>query len=440
MLIRFAVKNFASFCEEQTLSMERSPATLLSNHINEDTSGGFKTLRGAVVYGANASGKSNLIEAMNFAKNFILHDNKSNKDTSFRLSDETKDQPSSFDFEFKIDGEAFSYGFESKGRIVVKEWLYKIKHNSEFDTLIFERGDKKNGKADITFNQKINGAKLTPNEVTALKTIAEGTPDNALFLSDSKKRNLTYFLKPLKWFEEKLLIIKNGRAPIHLGLEFMVINDNVFCDFLNKLLQSADTGVHKVELQDFDNKTNEMIPPKLLEDITENLKINESAFISNGGSRYLVTKEDEEIKTKRLVTFHKNKAGNDIRFELSEESDGTLRLIEFAPAFFDTKTKGVVLVIDELDRSLHPALTEMFHGAHFNNTDRKNAQLILATHEHYLLSQEFYRRDEIWFVEKNEYGESRLYSLNDYSLRYDKNIRKDYLLGRYGATPHVRKL
>ena len=125
MLIRFTVKNFASFSEEQTLSMVKSRASLLPSHINEDKSGEFQTLRGAVIYGANASGKSNLVDAIHFARNAILDDNKSNKDTSFKLSDETKGQPSSFNFEFKIEGEAFSYGFESQRRIINREWLNK---------------------------------------------------------------------------------------------------------------------------------------------------------------------------------------------------------------------------------------------------------------------------------------------------------------------------
>jgi AAA15 family ATPase/GTPase len=442
MLIRFTVKNFASFSEEQTLSMVKSRASLLPSHINEDKSGEFQTLRGAVIYGANASGKSNLVDAIHFARNAILDDNKSNKDTSFKLSDETKGQPSSFNFEFKIEGEAFSYGFESQRRIINREWLYKIKRHSDVDTLIFER-EKKNGeKANIRFGEiKNNGNTLNDDEKFALKTIAEGTPDNALFLNDAKRRNLKYFIKPLRWFEEKLLIIQTESEQFQLGLEVMLVNDKDFSDFLNKLLQSADTGVHKVEFENFDNKTTKVLSQEILEQIGGSLAEGVSALIVNGSKRILIIKEGGEIKTKRLVTFHKDKSGSDIRFELDEESDGTLRLIEFAPAFFDKNTLDRVLVIDELDRSLHPAITEMFHNAHYNSTERRNSQLILATHEHYLLSQKFYRRDEIWFVEKDKYGQSSLYSLNEYKgKRYNKDVQKDYLLGRYGATPHVREL
>jgi len=437
MLIRFTVKNFKSFWDEQSLSMVKGRESRLPHHINADETGGFKTLRGAVLYGSNASGKSNLIEAIRYAQNFIVHNHKGNTDLQFRLDAEALKSPSSFDFEFKIDNKAFSYGFESKGKEVVREWLYEIDSSGQ-DRRIFERFPKTGDKADIKFGERIKKEiKLTKDtkDWNDIEAIARTTPDDTLFLYDSKKRNLKFFLKQFKWFEKKLRILSPE------SIEPFFTEDDAFIAFLTKVLKAADTGISEVRLQKEDDFSKIKIPPEIKERIRKDLKNGGFVFIANSvGLRLVIKKDDNNLCVNRLVTVHKTKSGDEIEFDLKDESDGTRRLIDVAPAFFSCNASDRVLIIDELDRSLHPIITEMLHGAHFDNLSRINSQLILATHEHYLLSQEFYRRDEIWFVEKDNFGISKLYSLSEYKERHDKDIEKAYLLGRYGAKPNVRRL
>lgn len=438
MLIRFTVKNFLSFHEAQSLLMIRGKEQRLGHHLNSDESGGFKTLRGAVIYGANASGKSNLIEALKYSKSFIANNKKSSHVKSFKLEGKSYLEPSSFDFEFKIDGKAYSYGFESRGSIVIREWLFEIarKNSVEIKEIkLFERHPKTGDKADISFNDKM--LKLSAQEQIDLHSAGRITPDDTLFLYHAKKSNIKCFMKPLKWFEEKLLVMQTESYPSPL-LEQSISNDEQFVAFLNRLLKAADTGIDHVKLVKLEGDLSKDIPTEIIDRVSTVLGEEESVFLKGPkGRRILISKKSGGLVAERLVAVRKSREGKDIEFELYEESEGTQRLMDLAPFFFESHAPDRVLVIDELDRSLHPKITQMFHDAHFSNNERMNAQLILATHEHYLLDQKFYRRDEIWFVEKNEYGESKIYPLSAYNIRHDKDIEKDYLLGRYGATPYV---
>jgi AAA15 family ATPase/GTPase len=435
MLIRFTVKNFGSFLEEQSLSMIKGKGTKLPNHINADETAGFKTLRGAVIYGANASGKSNLIRAMNYARNFIVHNQKKDKIEQFRLDSATLEQPSSFNFEFKIGDQAYSYGFESKGTKVCGEWLYEIFSTKE-DKLLFSRGEKLEDKANIEFGTSITNQISDQKERADLLAIARTTPDDALFLYDAKHRNINHFLEPFDWFEKILLILSPE------SIEPFVTKDGKFMEFLDRILKAADTGIIGVRLNR-DEDLSRFLPPSLVERLQKNLESEgDSAFVAapHHKQRFSIVREKGKLCSYRLVTLHKDREGNEIPFELSDESDGTRRLIDLAPAFLSEQATNRVLVIDEMDRSLHPMITQMLHDLHYNDDARINGQMILATHEHYLLCQEFYRRDEIWFVEKDQFGISKIKSLSEYKIRYDKDVEKDYLLGRYGATPFVRKL
>jgi len=439
MLIRFTVKNFSSFLEEQSLSMIKTTERRLPNHVCKDKTGGFQTLRGAVIYGSNAAGKSNLIKAMGYAREFIVSDEKMDRKQNFKLDTKSAQEPSSFNFEFKIDGKAYSYGFESLGSKVFGEWLYQIHHNKP-DIMLFERKPKKDGQANITFNKKALN-KLIKNPEHAwddLYAIARTTPDDMLFLYDAKNRNITMFLSPLKWFKEKLLIVYPNTG-LSSAKELLSKDKEYFINFITKLLKIADIGINGFKLKPIEN-TKATFPPEIIENLDKNLKENVVALLDFDYEKMIATKEAGEVCIYRLITVHKTKEGKEIEFELREESDGTRRLIDLAPAFFSKNVPDRVLVFDELDRSLHPMVTEMLHDAHYNDSSDKNGQMILATHEHYLLRQDLYRRDEIWFVAKDQYGISKIFSLSEFKERYDKDIEKNYLLGRYGATPCIGKL
>jgi len=156
------------------------------------------------------------------------------------------------------------------------------------------------------------------------------------------------------------------------------------------------------------------------------------------GLSLLIKKIPKGLVAERIVTIHHDQEKKEVVFELNEESAGTRRLIDLAPVFFDPENDGRTIIIDEMDRSLHPTITRLLHKAHYEDLSNENNQLIIATHEHYLLSQDYFRRDEIWFVEKDRTGNSELFSLTEFDgVRFDKDIQKDYLIGRYGAVPNI---
>lgn len=435
MLIRFTLKNFGSFLNEQTLSLLKGKETQLTDHLNEDTSGNLKTLRGAIIYGANASGKSNLLEAIKYARDKVVFNNNEESSFQFLLDETAASCPSSFDFEFKIDNKAYAYGFEVLGKNIIREWLYEIS-SKKSDKMLFERHPKTTDTADIKFGSTIS--KMSGQAWQDLQAAARTTPDDTLFLHDAKRRNIKLFLTPLRWFESKLRVLSpDSVQPFSEQRQDFLV-------FLEDLLKAADVGIQRVDLVRESDLSKFNLPTSMLKEMDERLQEGGTGFVAGtmpqNRIRLLIQKEEGQLCAYRLVTVHRAKDGTEVRFELDRESDGTRRLIDIAPAFFSKDVPDSVLVADELDRSLHPLITEMLHNAHYSDKSRINGQLILATHEHYLLSQEFYRRDQIWFVEKDRQGISRLYSLTDYQVRHDKDIEKDYLLGRYGATPYIRNL
>ncbi|MEN3753437.1 AAA family ATPase [Mangrovibacter sp. SLW1] len=182
------------------------------------------------------------------------------------------------------------------------------------------------------------------------------------------------------------------------------------------------------------------LPSKIKEEILEDLKSNDTLMISTpNNKRYKIqTGDNGDLKIHQLMTAHKDKSGKDIYFELNQESDGTQRLFDIIPGLIDLILKDKVYVIDEIDRSLHPKITKTFIELFSNNATKTNSQLIVTTHETGLLDFDLIRRDEVWFTEKNNSGVSKLYSLEEFQPRFDNDIRKGYLVGRFGGVPKIR--
>ncbi|WP_179188640.1 AAA family ATPase [Kiloniella majae] len=416
----------------------------MSDHICEKEVNGYKLLRGAIIYGANAAGKSNLVHSMQTAREFIVHGIDIPKHKAFRLSRATEMQPSSFDFEFVIEENSYAYGFEVFNGIVVKEWLYEIQYRKE-DKLIFSRENDENS----SITRLGVGMKRVSKQKKTLKSLEDlmnSTPLEKLILTDLISRNvasligqdaLDFFVSINKWFLNKLEVRKVGAKADPVDLErYLETNDKEFKEGIERVLKRADTGISRIEFLQYEGELNAIIPSKELIDHIHSIEEGERIFVQFQRRRYLVTCRDGMPMVSRIMVVRKNTDGEDKLFELNEESDGTRRIIDLASILLK-KNNDCVLVIDEMDRSLHPVITKLFHDMHYNKGG--NSQLIIASHEHYLLSQDYYRRDEIWFVEKSATGNTILYSLADYDIgvRFDKDIRKDYLLGRYGAIPKV---
>ena len=444
MLIRFTVTNYLSFREPATLNMVKSRERQLPDHACPKEVNGYKLLRGAIIYGANAAGKSNLIHCLQTARDFIVHGTEIPQYRAFRLDPKTERMPASFDFEFVIAERTFAYGFEVLDSLVVKEWLYEIQFRKD-DRLIYKR-ETSEGKPKVILGQGAKKALGSKVKQKSLEDLMNAAPSDKLIIFDLKDRNITELVGDeaehllflvYAWFRTKLEITRVGAKADPYDLErYFEENDEEFREKIEKVLKLADTGIARLALQEYDGELSAVFPSRTIIEHLHSLKDDERIFVQFERRRYLAARKDGKLSVKRLMVVRKNRDGEDKLFELNEESDGTRRIIDLASLFLKDSTERV-LVIDEMDRSLHPVITKMFHNMHYSAGS--NSQLIVATHEHYLLSQEFYRRDEIWFVEKDQFGCSALYSLADYetSVRFDKDIRKDYLLGRYGAIPKV---
>ena len=440
MLIRYTVENFLSFYQNIEFAMIAGKTRKFPEHVVKGKN--IELLKTGVIYGANASGKSNLITSLDFAQQIVLSGlrNVNSFNKHFRLSKESIDLPTKFEFEIKCGDKYYAYGFAVilKVKKIVEEWLYEI---GKKETMIFERKEQENGehhvKLNIPFKNKAAKQRFEVY-VEDMKTMTQ-----QLFLTEishkqiAQIKEITPFQEVFHWFENILTIIFPDSTLE--GIPFLGSDEqmkDVFC----KLLEYFDTGIKGMTTNEYDLET-------ALKDAPKDLKTTVAEEDGNvlvkspSGSQYAFFKNKSgELKAITLGLKHRNSDNIDAIFELKDESDGTQRLFDLIPALYGLLTGSKVFVIDELDRSLHPALTRKFVALFLELVGEKESQLIVSTHESSLLDLKLLRRDEIWFVEKDEKNASTLYSLDVFQERYDKEIRKGYLLGRYGAIPVFKQL
>jgi hypothetical protein len=421
MLIELKVTNFRSINSTQILSTVAAPIKE-ENLKNNIFSSGFKDLqnlvKSVVIYGANAAGKSNIIEAIDFVQNFVRDSAKESQAgetieniTPFLLDKETPDLPSEFELLFVADEILYEYGFALTSKQVVHEWLYAYPQGKP--QRWFERiYDEETNKYDWYLNSK----KLPGRR----KFWQESTRDNALFLSTAVMLNSTKLQPVLNWISRDLVIFTSGTK-----LSRMFTVD--FCKDIDKkqkvleFLQAADLNI--VDFKSEEEKITEHdLPDNLPDEIKKDLL---------GKAR--------KVMINFLHTV--NETDDSIEFPLKHESEGTKRLFAFAGPLIDIFEKGRILFIDELDNSLHPSMVrfiiELIHNPKFN---RNNAQVIFTTHDSSTLDNSLLRRDQVWFVEKDKQQSTQLYPLTDFKPRQNEALQKGYLEGRYGALPFISEL
>ncbi len=442
MLIRFTVENFLSFKDEVEFSMvagrqRRHPDHILPRKSKRD----LRVLKTAVIYGANASGKSNLIKAMSFAKNLIVQGTRPNQriaTSPFLFDTTTKDLPSKFNFDIRCNKQIYAYGFEVDRRNVQSEWLYEIRPRRS-SKMIFERVTDSARQTHVT----PGNVPYTPEQDEQFfEFVAKGTRPNQLFLTECIERNVTYFEEVSRWFNEKLVLVFPDTRPA--GIEIAFMSDETFKSQFINLVKRFDLGIENIRLENFEFESETRIPAEvkdqIMQDIQEmSLDPESHAIIQIPALNILVlVDENQKIISKKFVTLH-IVTGDDKHesLELTEESEGTQRIFEIIPALFEllNDERERVFVIDELDRRLHSMLSYKILELFLSKSKGTNNQLIVTTHEVGILDLDLLRRDEIWFIEKNNTGASSAYPLEEFHPRYDKDIRKSYLQGRYGAIP-----
>ena len=403
MLIRFSFKNFKSFKDENVLDME---ATSLKEHeYNVVKTDNVNLLKVAAIYGANASGKTNVLQAFDYMKKRILVSDDSKKNSpidednvySYMINNE----PISLEVEILAkNNKIYKYGFDVLKDSIVSEWLYIKKINKFYS--IFER-------------EKNNVTMKSNNKISGLANIDERT----LFLNIYSKidKDNEDFNNVYDWFvNANYLDLGNPRFEdfINTRISLKILSDEKYKKELLRFIKTFDSGIEGIKTT-----------PNSLEEVQNNNRVVKVELIHRG--------DDNELKA----------------LPLELESNGTRKMFHLFDFFMDALRNGMVLFIDELDAKLHPLLTRyIINLFHNSETNIGNGQLIYSTHDTVNLNKETFRRDEIWFTEKNRDGVSEMYALSDYILddedgnnksikkvRNDATYNKDYLTGRYGAIP-----
>lgn len=443
MLIRFTVENFKSLNDKQELVL--IPAKRLKKskeHVIELDN--LSLLRNATIYGANASGKTNIIEAMRFVKYVVTNKIPNEASRMFcRNFAENEKRDTRFEFEIFKNEKYYAYGFSINmaDMIIVSEWLYELLPDKNQDIMLFER-ETKEKRIELG-----NDVHLNEIDEMKFKTYKIDFEDNhkALFLQEMNRQKkispdskLQFFKDVYEWFKEDLVTI----MPDQPVTSFEYFYGHGGSSKINKLIEMFDTGISKVKIEkisvaDLKNK----LPINLAEEIIESFKKKldesgekEKAMLSLRTKDAFYNLEGlpgEEPIITTIMLEHGNAFSD---FEFSEESDGTRRLFDLLDILISNE-KNKVYVIDELERSLHPKLTYKFVELFFDVLKDNNVQLIFTTHESTIMDQDLLRRDEIWFVERTKDNISHLYSLDRFKERYDKKLSKAYLEGRYGAVP-----
>ncbi|MEM9920957.1 MAG: ATP-binding protein [Bacteroidota bacterium] len=440
MLLRFVAKNFLSLGEE--IEFNLFPYTKLRSHkdhiydLND-----VSLLKSAAIYGANGSGKSNFVKAIH-----LLHDIATNQNISaarlseicFKLNTQLSCEATSLEIEFEKSGRFFSYGVDILDQRIVEEWLVLTSpHNANKDVLIFERKTDESGKIKIKLHEKYVQSDRDKLRIELYEEEMLRHEESLLsFLNSKGKDEFRDIEEAFSWFQDDLYILYPG--SLYAGLIEKFLRDDHFLNYTNSIISTLDTGVSELGIKEvpfeiFFGDDDKDIKNKILSDFKKGKKkVN---LRNRKGVALAVQNEKGEIIIQKLITRHVDKDGKVCDFELKEESDGTTRILDLLPAFELLSQRKCVFVIDEIGRSIHPALLKEF--TRYFLEAKTQGQLIFTTHESYLLDLDNFRQDEIWFTEKDDAGNTRMYPLSEFMPRYDFDIRKGYLNGRFGAIPFL---
>ena len=422
MLIEFRAANFRSIREQQIFSLVASNADkeLPSCVIERVLPGlsGIRFLKGAAIYGANASGKSNIINAIRFLANFVrrsatkLEPGDATGTEPFKLDHESISKPSEFEITFVIDGIRHMFGVSLTPQRVLEEYL--ISYPKGAPQRWYHRSYR---EADGRYHwaRPSTGFK---ND----KSLQEKTRDNNLFLSVASQWNHPQLTRIFDWFRKELRFIQLSAGNLlHPGFTADLLGNPDYRDRIIRLLGSADFGVMDVSTHEIEVSVDEIkrrIPPELLDELEKDNKL----------------RPGKEIE---ISLTHKAEGSEPIPLDYDdEESAGTRRFFALIGPWINILDNGYTVFIDEIETSLHPILVkELLKLLFSTSTNPKGAQIVFTTHNPVLLDNSLLRRDQIWFTEKSSLGATNLYPLTDYQPRKDEALARGYLAGRYGAVP-----
>lgn len=422
MFIQFYVENYKIFKEKAVLSMiasnydkECCPENLISGLPIKSS-----LLKSAVIYGKNAAGKSKLIDALHFMGQFIKSSSKNTQAkesidvTPFLLNTKTREEPSVFEIIFLHNEIQYRYGFEVDKKRVHSEWLYYKPKIKEIELFYRE------GQNFEKVHSSLKAAKYLVKD--------EMIRENALLLSTAAQFNDKICVEILNWFE-KVAIISGLKEEGYKGFSIFQLNNPREKKEILNLLKYADIGIEDLSVTErsLEDISSEM--PEELKKILKNKEVQVFSDLKTVHSIY----DETNLSTGNFEIFSMN----------NDESSGTDKYFSLSGPLLDTLEKGDILIIDEMDAKLHPNLArsvvKLFNS---KETNPHNAQVVFTTHNTNLLKSDLFRRDQIWFTEKDRYGAATLYSLGDFKvdekkIRNDEDYEKNYLQGRYGGIPYL---
>lgn len=427
MLIEFRFKNYRSFRDEATLSMEATGLSSFKNSLIPLTST-VKLLPACAIYGKNGGGKSNVIRAFWLAVQFIRNAQRTQHERAvipvnpFSLNDYSKDEPTEFDFVYTVNGIKYWYGFSATREKVFSEYLYHAPKGQK--ALIFNRTGQ-----EFSFTE----------EKTKRSMIGEMVAENQLFFSVACTMNDAPCVAAMRWFRDQVYFSRDYSDIPRQLLEYS--EDKNMLKAISDYAKAADLGIQDMQFE-FDSKElkdDDSLP----KDIPDGIKTALVQFMhvlsetSNNGEVRLKMGEVTAKASHQGQTKDGKKASYLI--DLADESDGTRKLMALAPAIESALRTGGILLVDELERELHPKLVNYIIAKFQSKTANPNgAQIVFTTHNTELMNLELLRKDQIYFVDKQDKdGASELYSITEFATRTTDNIRKGYLVGKYGATPDI---
>ena len=430
MILRTTVRNLYSFKDETEISFVAGKGTTHCEHVSRaEKRDDISVLKAGIIYGANASGKSNIIKAVSVIQKIALGSVPKKNIEPFKLT-ALKNNTSKIEVEFKAGKRFYAYGVEFTIKGIVEEWLYDI--NSRTEKEVFSRRVGPDGNV-FSFGT-IDGN----DEIQQLvRFISQSTPITDSFLSEYVKRNgkgLAAINNAYRWMKEDLKIIFPESR--YEGISIRAEKDKDFALATKSLLEYFNTGIVDIRRIKV-NKEDLELPKEIVNDLLTEAESNKAFVVaspSDSSTYFFETDENGITSIYKQSAIHRMKNGGEVPFEMDEESDGSIRLLDFIPMLIDLKLNSSVYLIDEIDRSMHPMLSQKLLEYYFAFLDKeRDTQLICTTHESNLLDLNMIRADEVWFVEKGQDGASHLTSLAEYKPRED--VRKGYLQGRYGAIP-----
>ena len=430
MLVEFSVKNFRSILGKQTLSLvagisnDHEQRNLIHIEGSPD-----RLLRSAAIYGPNATGKSNLLKAIQLLQWLILHTASAQEGVQmsdivpFMLDREIALTPTDLSMVFIADdGVKYEYFVSATSKLVYKEWLVAYPNNRP--QRWFERElNSTSNKYDWWFGTKFKGDKAEK------KVWSEFTRSNALFFSTAIQLNNEQLKPAFNWIANQLIVVASG-TPIDPLLSIGLMKSNEESKILD-YLKAADIGIDGISLQEED-LSSPVVAQKLM---NINLNRQSNASLSKG----FMASDSQSPKSMRIFTTHNTANNSVVHFSLEDESDGTKKLFNLTGGWIRTLESGATLLVDELESSLHTYISKFLVSLFHSSKNNQNAQLIFTAHDTNLLETNLFRRDQIWFVEKNSNNATELYSLLEYKPRKDEVIERGYLKGRYGAIPFIRE-